>query len=73
MFLLGLAGLILAGAFIFYVVAMTIKWIKNKIREKLALKKAKKAALADIKELVNNSPNRMSLEELERLADKKNL
>ena len=70
MFLLGLAALIAAGAFIFYAVAMTIKWIRNKIREKLALKKAKKTALADIKDLVKNSPNRKSLEDLERLASK---
>jgi len=68
-FLLGLGALIAAGAFIVYVVALTVKWITNKVREKLALEKAKKTVVADIKELVRNSPS-ISLDEFEKLADK---
>ena len=68
--LLGIGAMILAGAFVVCVIALTVKWIKNKFREKLALKNAKKAAIADIKELVENCDNRMSLEELDRIASK---
>ena len=39
-FLLGaIVGLIAAGCLVAHVVILTVKWIKNKIREKLAKKK----------------------------------
>lgn len=69
-FLLGIVALIAAGAVVVYVIALTVNWIKTKIRENLALKKAKKTAFADIKEIVKNCPNTVSLDNLDRLADK---
>ena len=68
-FLPGIGALMAANAVVVHVIALTIDWIKKKVKEKLALKKAKKTAFADIKETVKNCRNTMSLDDLDRLAD----
>ena len=66
---LGIIGLIAAGCLIAYAVVMTFKWIRNKIKEKLAKKNVKKVAVADIEKLVNECENKMSMSDLDDLVD----
>ena len=65
----GIIGLIAAGCLVAYAVVLTVRWLKNKIKEKFQKKNVKKVAVADIQELVNNCDNSMSLKDLEDLTD----
>ena len=67
---LAIIGLIAAGCIIAHVVSLTVQWIRKKIREKKALRNIKKVALADIDTLVRECDNRVSLADLDALADK---
>ena len=70
MFLL-IAGAIAAGLVCVYLVAITFKWLKNKIVQRMAEKRVKKVVVADIENLVKKSNNRISLEDLEAMCDGK--
>ncbi len=59
-----IAGAIAAGLFIGYIVAITFSWLRNKINEKAAQKRVKKVIVADMENLVKNSENKISLEDL---------
>lgn len=67
--LAGLVGLIALGCLVAYAVILTIKWLKNKIKEKLAKKNVKKVAVADLEELINECDNTVSLSSLDELVD----
>lgn len=67
--IVGLVGLIALGCLIAYAVVLTIKWLRNKIAEKLAKKNVKKVAVADLEELIDECDNTVSLNELNKLAD----
>lgn len=67
--LAGLIGLIAAGCLVAYAIVLTIKWLKNKIAEKLAKMNVKKVAVADLEQLINECDNTVSLSELNDLAD----
>lgn len=69
-FLGGIVALIALGTIVVLVIALTIKWLKTRLREKLALQNAQKTVVADIKELVKNCDNKISLDDLDELADK---
>lgn len=62
-----LAGLLVAGSYIIYLIAITFRWLKNKIRQKIAERRAKKVVVADIENLARKSQNRISLSELEAM------
>ena len=66
---LGILALVAAGAFIVWVVSLTIKALRDKIRQKVEREKAKKVAVAHLKDLAKNSTNRTSLSELDKLCD----
>lgn len=68
--LAGVIGLIAAGCIIAHIIVLTFKWLKNKIREKLAKKNIKKVAVADLEELIEECDNTVSLNELDELVDK---
>jgi len=67
--ILAIIGIIAAGVFIAYAVIMTARWIKNKIKEKLAQRNAKKLAVGDLEELIKdatkNNTNRIKLDDLD--------
>lgn len=65
----GIVGLIAAGCIIAYVIILTIKWLRNKISEKLAKKNVEKVAVADLEELINECDNTVSLNSLNDLVD----
>lgn len=67
--LLGIIGLVAAGCLIAYAVVVTIKWLRNKISEKLAKRNVKKVAVADLEELINECDNTVSLNDLDDLVD----
>lgn len=68
--LVGIVGLIALGCLVAYAVVLTIKWLRNKISEKLAQKNVKKVAVADLEELINECDNKVSLSDLNDLVDK---
>lgn len=68
--LAGIVGLIALGCIVAYVVVLTIKWLRNKIKEKLAKRNVKKVAVADLEELIEECDNTVSLNELNDLVDK---
>lgn len=68
--LAGIVGLIAVGCLVAYAVVVTIKWLKNKISEKLAKRNVKKVAVADLEELINECDNTVSLNDLNDLVDK---
>ena len=57
-------GLIAAGVFVGYLVAITMRWLVNKINAKFAEKRVKNVIVADMENLVENSNNKISLNEL---------
>lgn len=65
--ILSIIGLVAAGSLVAYAVVLTIKWLKNKIAEKLAQKNAKKVAVIDVGTLINECENKISLDELNNL------
>ena len=65
----GIVGLIALGCLVAYVIVLTIKWLRNKIREKLSQKNVKKVAVADLEELINECDNTVSLSDLDDLVD----
>ena len=67
--LAGIVGLIALGCIVAYAIIVTFKWLKNKIKEKLAAKNAKKVAVADLNELIDECDNKVSLKDLENLTD----
>ncbi|MCI8985014.1 MAG: hypothetical protein HFI60_03545 [Lachnospiraceae bacterium] len=67
--LAGIVGLIAVGCLIAYAVVVTIKWLRNKISEKLAKRNVKKVAVADLEELINECDNTVSLSALNDLVD----
>ena len=66
---LGILALVAAGAFIVWVVKLTIKALRDKIKQKVEAEKAKKVAVAHLKDLAKNSGNKVSLDELDKLCD----
>lgn len=67
--ILGIVGLVAAGCLVAYAIVLTIRWLTKKIKEKLAAKNAKKVAVADLEELINDCDNKISLSDLEGLTD----
>lgn len=65
----GIVGLIAAGCLVAYAIILTFRWLKNKIKEKLAAKNAKKVAVADLDELIESCDNTVTLSDLESLSD----
>ena len=65
----GIIGLIALGCLVAYAIVLTIKWIRNKVAEKLAKKNVKKVAVADLEELINECKNEVSLNDLDDLVD----
>lgn len=65
----GIVGLIAAGCLVAYAIVLTFRWLKNKIKEKLAAKNAKKVAVADLDELIESCDNTVTLNQLEELSD----
>lgn len=64
MFLLAIAGIIAAGALIAYSVVVTIRWVKNKIKELIAKMNAKKVAVTKLKKLIKECPNQKTMDDL---------
>lgn len=62
-----IAGLIAAGVFVGYLVAISMRWLINKINSKAALKNVKNVVVADMENLVKNSNNKISLAELNNI------
>lgn len=57
------------GCVIAYVVSLTIKWLRDKIKEKLQKRDTKKVAVADINQLVSECSNKTSMSGLDKLVD----
>lgn len=64
-----IVGLIALGCLIAYAVVLTIKWLRNKIAEKLEKKNVKKVAVADLEELIDECDNTVSLKDLNDLVN----
>ena len=62
--LLAIAGIIALGTLVTYVVALTIRWLKNKIRSMLAKRNIKKVAAMDLEKLIDECPNQKTLDDL---------
>lgn len=67
--LLGIVGLVATGCLVAYAIVLTIRWLKNKIKEKLATKNARKVAVADLDELIESCDNTITMDQLEELSD----
>lgn len=69
----GLLALILGAVAIgclFYAVVLTFRWLKNKIKEKLAARRARKVAVADLEKVIDECDNTVTIGQLEELTDK---
>ncbi len=66
---LGIIALIAAGCLIAYAIVLTLKWLKKKISEKLAKRNVKKVAVADLQDLIDECENKVSMSELNNLAN----
>ncbi|MDY4819355.1 MAG: hypothetical protein SO206_03755 [Bacilli bacterium] len=58
---------IAAGLFAFYLVTITFTWLKNKIAIKSAEKRVKSVVVADMENIIINSNNKISLDELNNI------
>lgn len=68
--ILGIAAAVAIGALIAYAVALTFEWLRKKIKEKMASRNVKKTAVMDIQKLIDECDNKVSMDELEKMADK---
>jgi len=64
-----IAGAIIVGALVSYAVYLTGKWLRDKIKEMIAKKHAKKVLISDIENLVKNCDNKKTLSELNKLVE----
>lgn len=64
-----IVGMVAAGCLLAYAIVVTIKWLKNKIKEKLAAKNVSKVAYADIERLIDECDNTMSMNAFNDLVD----
>ena len=70
MFTLVIITLILAGLFVAWVVNLTIKKLKEKARQKLAIENSKRWIISELKALARDPrANTLSIDELDRLVD----
>ena len=67
--IIGIVGLIAVGTLVAYAIVLTLRWLKNKIKEMLAAKNAKKVAVADLDELIESCDNTVTIDQLEELSD----
>jgi hypothetical protein len=71
--IVGIIALIAIGCLIAYAIALSIKWIRNKVKEKLESKKTSKVAVAEIEHLLEQaiaeSENTTTLAALDKLVD----
>ncbi|MBD5103195.1 MAG: hypothetical protein HDT27_11030 [Subdoligranulum sp.] len=65
----GIIGLVAAGCLVAYAIILTFRWLKDKIKEKLAAKNSKKVAVADLDELIETCDNTVTIDQLEELSD----
>lgn len=67
--ILSILAFLAVAAAITYVIKITFNWVRNKIREKLAKRNAKKIYMTEVNRLVeqmaDNCDNKMTLDELE--------
>lgn len=63
----GILALVALGTVVYLTVKITFDWIRNKIREKLNKKNAKKVMVSKIGRMVEECENEMSLEQLNEL------
>lgn len=66
---LGIAALLALGAFIVWVVRLTIRALRDKIHQKIEAENAKKVAVAHLRDMANNCENRVTRNELDKLCD----
>lgn len=69
MLLLSILGAIALGLIVVLIVCVTISWLVARIKEKKAKDRAKKLVVADLKKLIKENKNTVSMEEFEKLAD----
>ena len=71
---ISIISLIISGACLFYTAALNHQWLKEKLNKIFQdikdSKKAKRAMLCDIKRLMDECDNKMSLSELNEIVDK---
>ncbi|MBD5142040.1 MAG: hypothetical protein HDT22_00260 [Ruminococcus sp.] len=60
---------VVAGTLIAYVIILTVKWLRNKIKEKLAKRNVSKVATGDLEQMIKNCENQTSVKELDNLVD----
>ena len=65
----GIVGMVAAGCLLAYAIIVTIKWLRNKIKEKLAAKNVSKVAYMDIEKLIDECDNTMSMKEFNDFVD----
>ena len=66
---ISIISLIISGVCLFYTAALNHQWLKEKLKDIKDSKKAKRAILCDIKRLMDECDNKMSLSELDKLVD----
>lgn len=65
----GIIAMVAAGCLAAYAISLTIKWLREKITNKLKQKNVKKVAVADLQEMIDSCENTISLGDLNELAD----
>lgn len=65
----GIIAMVAAGCLAAYAISLTIKWLRDKIKDKLKQKNVKKVAVADLQEMIDSCENIISLGDLNELAD----
>ena len=65
----GIIAMVAAGCLVAYAISLTIKWLRDKIKDKLKQENVKKVAVADLQEMIDSCENTISLGDLNELAD----
>lgn len=63
-FFLAIAAVVATGTLIAYAIVLTLKWLKNKIKNMFLKRNVKKVACVELEKLVEECPNEMSLDQL---------
>lgn len=67
LFFVAIAGAVAAGCLIARLVEFTMRWIKSRINQLLANRRAKKVAVMEVSTLIDGCSNRVSLDQFNNM------
>lgn len=65
--ILGISAAIAIGCLVTYAIVLAIRWLKDKIKEKFAVKKAKKVAVTTLENMIGSCDNTVPIDQIDQV------